>query len=67
MRANEPKPTKRAGQDETAFLGELQTFTDPPGGAPLDDPAVLARKRRGRPTNRRKPAPPKKNKTPPVE
>ena len=57
MRRNQAKQTKRPDHDETSFVGVLQRFTDPPGGAALDDPAVRARKRRGRPAGRRKASP----------
>ncbi len=60
MRRNQMKQAKQPNRDETVFFGELQRFSDPPGGAPLDDAEVCARKRRGRPTPRRKPTQPSK-------
>jgi hypothetical protein len=52
MPQDQAKQTNQPDRDDTAFVGELQRFTDPPGGAPLDDPEVRARQRRGRPTGR---------------
>jgi hypothetical protein len=67
MRRNHAKQTDRTNRDETAFIGELQRFSDPPGGAALDDPEVRARKRRGRPATRRKPASPIKKEASPLK
>lgn len=57
MHRDQKKQKNGANRGETAFFGELQRFSDPPGGAALDDPRVRARKRRGRPTARRAAAP----------
>jgi hypothetical protein len=67
MRQNHSKKSKRPTRHETTFVGELQRFSDPPGGAPLDDLKVRARKRRGRPAGRHKPAPADKNGTLPAK
>lgn len=61
------RQTNRSARDETAFIGELQKFTDPPGGAPLDDPEARSGKRRGRPGGRRKAATSDKQGKLPVE
>jgi len=53
MNPDQAKPTNRPDQDETAYVGELQRFSDAPGGALLDDPEVRARERHGRPADRR--------------
>jgi hypothetical protein len=45
---NPPAPKDSHHNPETVFVGELQRFTDPPGGAPLDDPAVQERERQRR-------------------
>lgn len=46
MHPEQAKPTNQTDQTETAFIGELQRFTDPRGGAPLDAPEVRARPQR---------------------
>jgi len=67
MHQDQTTQSNQPGKDETAFIGELQRFTDPPGGAPLDDPEVRARKRRGRPSDHRNTAQANENGTLPVE
>jgi hypothetical protein len=51
MNPEQAKQENPPGQEERSLIGELQRFTDPPGGAPLDDPEVRARKRCGRPAD----------------
>jgi hypothetical protein len=61
MNPEQARQENPPGQEERSFIGELQRFTDPPGGAPLDDAEVRARKRCGRPTDHPKTAPPDSN------
>ena len=49
MNPNDAISQKHEPKDEFLFIGELQQFTDPPGGASLDDPQVRNRPRKGRP------------------
>jgi hypothetical protein len=41
-----PNPTNPMHNPSTSSDSELQCFTDPPGGLPLDSPEVVERERR---------------------
>jgi hypothetical protein len=58
---NQDQPNRPKHNPKTFFDGVLLRFTDPPGGAPLDDPEVQARERRGRPASSTESAPPEEN------
>jgi hypothetical protein len=44
--------TRPEKKKEVVFVGEYQEFTDPPGGADLNDPEVQNRPRLGRPSEK---------------